>query len=127
MAQILIIEDSTYQRSKICRVLQTEGYELLEAANGHEGLKMTVINTPDCILLDLVMPEMGGVEVLQVLHDQGTNIPVIVLTADIQETTRQQCLELGAMAFINKPVQQDKLRNAIAKALGSKGGEEKTA
>ena len=50
---------------------------------------------------------MGGLEVLQTLHGQGTDVPVLVLTADIQETTRQQCLELGAAGFINKPLHEN--------------------
>lgn len=104
MAQILVIDDSIYQRGQIRRALEPEGHELLEATNGREGLEMVDTSRPDCILLDLIMPETSGLEVLQILHDQRSNVPVIVLTADIQERTRQQCLELGATAFINKPL-----------------------
>ncbi len=127
MAQILVIDDSIYQRGQIRRALEPEGYELLEAANGREGLEMVATSRPDCILLDLIMPETGGLEVLQVLHGQGSNVPVIVLTADIQERTRQQCLELGATAFINKPLQGDELVNAIKPVLDSQEGKEEAA
>ena len=119
MARILIIEDSSYQRAKICRILETETHEVLQATNGREGLQMILKNTPDCIFLDLIMPEMGGLEVLQNLHDWGSSVPVIVLTADIQETTRQHCLELGATAFVNKPPQEAEFRAALAQALSS--------
>jgi CheY-like chemotaxis protein len=121
MTQILIIDDSTYQRNKARRALGATGYELLEASNGREGLKVIAINTPDCILLDLIMPEMDGMEVLEVLHEQGTGIPVIVLTADIQESTRQQCLALGTAAFINKPLRGDELVHTIKRILDDKG------
>lgn len=120
MAQILVIEDSAYQRRKIRRALAMEGYELLEAVNGYEGLEMIAANTPDCILVDLLMPEMDGLAVLQSLHSQGTNIPVIVLTADIQDGTRQRCMELGAAAFISKPLQEDELVNAIRQVIGDR-------
>ena len=119
MARILIIEDSSYQRAKICRILETETHEVLQATNGREGLQMILKNTPDCIFLDLIMPEIGGLEVLQNLRDWGLSIPVIVLTADIQETTRRHCLELGATAFVNKPAQETEFRAALAQALSS--------
>jgi twitching motility two-component system response regulator PilH len=70
------------------------------------------------------MPEMEGMEGLEVLHDQETGIPVIVLTADIQESTRQQCLALGTAAFINKPLREDELVNTIKRILDDKGREE---
>ena len=127
MAKILIIEDSAYQRGKIRRALEGKGYELLETANGREGLEIAATNTPDCILLDLVMPEIGGVEVLRMLHSQASNIPVLVLTADIQESTRQQCLALGATAFINKPLREDELISAIKQVFDSQEKKEEEA
>ena len=117
MAQVLVLEDSAYQRGKIRRALAAEGYELLEAVNGHEGLEMLATNTPDCILVDLLMPEMDGAAVLQSLHSQGINIPVIVLTADIQEGTRQRCLELGAAVVITKPLQEGELVDAVRQVI----------
>ncbi len=123
MAQILIIDDSAYQRHKARHAVETAGHELLEAANGSDGLKTAAATMPDCILLDLLMPKMRGEEVLQTLRDQGLDTPVIVLTADIQESTRQRCLELGAVAFINKPLQEAELLDAIQQALDVKGME----
>ena len=122
MARILIVEDSGYQRMKILRVLKAEGHETLEAGDGQAGLEMAATHAPDCILLDLIMPQTGGLAVLEALRDQGAKIPVIVFTADIQETTRKQCFELGAIGFINKPVKENELRNAISSALGSQEG-----
>ena len=127
MAQILIIEDSMYQRNRICKALNKEGYELLEAANGQEGLDMLLAHHPDCILLDLVMPEVSGLDVLQTLADRDVNIPVIVHTSDIQDTTREHCLALGAVAFLNKPLKENELLAAINQALGSQDGEREDA
>ena len=127
MAQILIIDDSAYQRHKARNAVEAEGYELLDASNGQKGLEMAIAHTPDCILLDLLMPEMRGEEVLQTLRDQGLGIPVIVLTADIQESTRQQCLQLGAVAFINKPLQKAELLDAIRQVLNIQGDQEEAA
>jgi len=120
MAQILVIDDSSFQRNKIRTVLETGGYELLEAASGYKGLEMAVADRPDCILLDLIMPGMGGLEVLRTLHNREMNVPVVVLTADIQGSTRQRCLQLGATAFVNKPFEESELIHAIRQALDGK-------
>jgi CheY-like chemotaxis protein len=123
MTRILVIDDSMYQRNKVRRTVAEAGYELLEATNGREGLEIVATHTPDCILLDLIMPEMDGIEVLQALHNQWEHIPAIVLTADIQENTRQQCLKLGAVAFINKPLQEAEMLQAIKQAIGDQQDE----
>ncbi|MCP4537936.1 MAG: response regulator [Chloroflexi bacterium] len=124
MAKVLIVDDSAYQRYKIRQVVETAGYEPLEVTNGHEGLEIITSAMPNCILLDLLMPDMGGEEFLQILRDQGFDIPVIVLTADVQESTRQHCLQLGAVAFTTKPVQETELLDAIKQALNVKGDKE---
>jgi DNA-binding response OmpR family regulator len=69
------------------------------------------------MLLDLLMPEMEGREVLQAMRDRGYKIPVIVITADIQASTRSECMELGAMAVIHKMPNSDELIAWIKKAL----------
>ncbi len=119
MARILVVDDSAYQRNKVRRATNTTEYELCEASNGRDGLDMVTTYAPDCILLDLIMPEMDGIEVLQILRDRGENVPVIVLTADIQESTRQQCLELGAVTFINKPLKENEILDAINQTIGN--------
>lgn len=119
MARILVVEDSMYQRTKIVKVLESEGHLVLYATNGREGLLTAASSNPDCMLLDLIMPEMGGVEVLQEMHDKHLTLPVIVLTADIQETSRQQCLDLGAQAFINKPLKSEELIATVNRILAA--------
>jgi len=69
------------------------------------------------MLLDLLMPEMEGREVLQAMRDRGYKIPVIVITADIQASTRSECMELGALAVIHKMPNSDELIGWIKKAL----------
>jgi len=61
------------------------------------------------------MPIMDGVQVLEQLESRGVKLPVIVLTADVQEWLKDRCLELGVQAFLNKPVKQDQLRQALNK------------
>lgn len=125
MAQILIVEDSAFQRKQIQKALDGEGYEFIQARNGQQGLDMAAAERPDIIILDLNMPEMGGFEFLRTLRYEGLNMPVVVLTADIQESTRQQCLQMGVSDVINKPLRGDELLNAIQFILTSPsaGGE----
>ena len=118
MALILIVDDSSFQRSVIRNLLRAAGHVTDEAENGRAGLTKVAARKPDCILTDLLMPELGGLELLETLREQGTAIPVIIITANIQESVRRRCLELGAAAVVNKPVSQEELFPAIEKALG---------
>jgi CheY-like chemotaxis protein len=119
MALILIVEDALFSRRMLGKILKSQGHQILEATNGSEGLNLARERWPDCILLDLLMPEISGIEVLEQLNAQRLLIPTIVITADIQETSRQHCLELGAVAVVNKPPNQHALQAAIAKALNA--------
>ena len=122
MAKILVIDDSLFQRRSIRKILQVDGHDIQEATDGHQGLEMIAVFVPDCIVLDILMPDMNGLSFLKTLQKYGTKTPVIVLTADIQETTRQECLHLGAKEVIHKPLipsEGDKLRNIIHQVLDS--------
>ncbi|MEG4235602.1 response regulator [Microcoleus sp. Pol11C3] len=117
MTSILVVEDSWLTRRVICKILRAEGYETWEAPSGPEALELLATKTPNCMLLDLLMPEMEGREVLQAMRDRGYKIPVIVITADIQATTHSECMELGALAVIHKMPNSDELIGWIKKAL----------
>ena len=110
---ILIIEDSSFTRRKLAKTLEDAGCEVWEASNGSEGLARIHEEAPDCIILDLLMPEMDGLAVLKALQQEGSLVPVLVLSADVQETTRAKCLELGAVDFLEKPPHEEKLLEAV--------------
>jgi CheY-like chemotaxis protein len=122
MAKILIIDDSLFQRRSIRKILEIDGHEIQEAMNGQQGLEMIPTFAPDCILLDILMPELSGLGLLKILREQENQTPVVVLTADIQDTTTQECLNLGAKNVIHKPLlpmEGDKLRAVINNVLHS--------
>jgi len=121
MTRVLIIDDSSFQRKIITSIFTAEGYEITCAENGVEGLKSVTDHLPDIMILDLLMPEMDGMEVMDQMRRRGLQVPIIVLTADIQESTKQRCIELGAARFINKPVKKDELRAAARELLEVKG------
>ncbi|MFC1592371.1 PleD family two-component system response regulator [Thermodesulfobacteriota bacterium] len=111
--KILVIDDSRYTRLKIVQLLQEKGYEVLEAENGNAGLEKAREHNPDCIITDLLMPEMDGYQLLENLKKDNSTIPAIVITADIQETTREKVLAMGAIDVINKPADHIKLLELI--------------
>lgn len=117
MALILVIDDSSYMRGIIRSFVEKDGHDVLEAENGLQGLQIASSRLPDCILLDIIMPVMDGMKILKSYHERNSNVPLIVITADIQESTRKQCYELGAFSVINKPPKEEELLNIIKKAL----------
>ncbi|MBN1848255.1 MAG: response regulator [Deltaproteobacteria bacterium] len=103
MKKILIIDDSKFTRLNLSNFLKQHNYEILEAENGIAGLKAIQEQEPDCIISDLLMPEMDGYGFLENLKKQNITIPVIIITADIQETTKNKIIQSGAVGVINKP------------------------
>jgi len=101
----------------ICDILKDAGYECLQAQNGREGLEMASSVDPDCILSDLLMPELDGIGLLTALREKGISVPVIVLSADIQETKRAQCVALGTAGFLSKPPRKNDILEMVDKVL----------
>jgi len=120
MAVILIIDDSAIQRKITRYKIQKEGYEVIEAMSGAEGMQIITSQTPDCIVLDLIMPGMDGIEFLKAISEKGYGLPIIVMSADLQPKRRKRCLDLGVCDFIRKPPEEEELTNAIKKALDAK-------
>lgn len=118
MAKVLICDDSAFIRNTIAKVVKELGHEVLQAGNGREGFGMILKHTPDCVLLDLVMPEMGGIQLMEALCEQGTKVPTVVITADIQQDVKDRCLQLGAISVLNKPPKREELKQMLERVLG---------
>jgi len=116
LAKILIVDDSATSRSIAARLIG-ENHELFEAATGRAALDLISANGFDLVLLDLLMPDMSGFDVLSQLASGGSVIPVIVVTADIQNTTKARAKALGAALLIHKPLSREVLLEAIETAL----------
>jgi DNA-binding response OmpR family regulator len=104
MAKILIVEDDRFLRELIARKLKNEGYEVLEAIDGEEGLKRIKEEKPDLILLDLILPGIDGFEVLAKAKEDPdtTQIPVIILSNLGQREEVEKGLKLGAIDYLIK-------------------------
>jgi twitching motility two-component system response regulator PilH len=119
VAKVLVIDDSSFQRKWIAKSVQALGHSTVEAADGQEGLDSLDREQPDCITVDLNMPNMDGLEFLTNLSGRPNVPAVIVVTADVQEETKNQCRELGARGFLNKPFRPSQLQELLAECLGT--------
>jgi len=117
MVKILVIDDSSFQRKIISSILKEEGYELLTAENGNDGMECISTAAPDLIISDLLMPEFDGFYLLEKMKEKTPAIPILILTSDIQKPTREKCYQMGARGLINKPVHKDTLLPAVKKIL----------
>ncbi len=108
------------QRAIIRSILKDEGHETLEAVDGAKGLETAIAEKPDFMISDLIMPVMDGHALLAALSKEGLKIPVVIVTADIQDGVRQKCLDQGAVDFVNKPVKNDELRGVIQNLVTQK-------
>jgi len=117
MARILLIDDSDYARSLTAKILKKGGHEILQAADGMKGFKMVTEQRPACVICDLLMPEMDGQKFLMALRASSLEIPVIMLTADVQDKTEDSCRKWGAVEVLHKPPREDALLAAVRRVL----------
>lgn len=117
MAKILIIDDIEFTRNTIGKMLTRNGYEIIEAANGKEGIKMVEEHTPDLVLTDILMPEMEGLETIQTLKRNQPQLPIIAITGSTDSPFLQIAMKFGAAQGLNKPFKQAELLEAIHKVL----------
>jgi len=103
MPRILIVDDEPEMVRGLEDNLRFEGYQTLAATNGKEGLALALREAPDLVVLDIMMPELSGWDVLRALRQRGVDVPVILLTARGEEVDRVLGLELGADDYVTKP------------------------
>lgn len=113
---ILIVDDSPTERHVLSELLTQNGYQVITAENGEEGVQKAKSEQPDLILMDVVMPGLNGYQATRTLtRDETTkHIPIIVCTSKGQETDRIWGLRQGALDYIVKPVDAQDLLSKIA-------------
>lgn len=120
--KILVVDDEAKNRELLAILLESEGYEVLHAASGLEALKSVADVPPDVILLDVMMPDMDGIEVCEKLKadNETLHIPVIMVTALIEREYRLKCIRAGARDFLNKPIDPQDVLLRVGNAVTSK-------
>jgi len=119
MAKVLVVDDDLKIRDVLHHLLSRSGHEVLGAEDGQVGIKIAQAECPDAILLDLVIPNMGGLAVLDQLkkNPQTAEIPVIMLTAHNNSQVRERSMRKGAAHFLAKPWNPGELDLALQLVL----------
>ena len=122
MTTILYVEDNFENRILVRRVLQAEGYEIIEATSGNEALHMLESTMPDMILTDINMPEMDGYTLTAKIKENSafSNVPVIAMTANVMRGDKERSLEAGCDGYIQKPIDIDLLPEQVERYLKRK-------
>jgi two-component system chemotaxis response regulator CheY len=116
-AKILLVDDSSMARRTVRQILEAVGYGVVEAEDGMIALERYFLEKPDLVLLDLVMRGMTGLDVLDKLHEMDAKVRAIIVTADIQDSSREMAVAGGARGFLSKPVDRASLLAAVSEAL----------
>jgi len=120
--KVLIIEDNVTFRGILSMMLQRQGYEVISADKGINGLQRATQDQPNIIILDLSLPDINGVEVLSTLKatPETSHIPVIICTAAVDQALREEVLKRGAEELFDKPVVPSILLLVLNKLSGHK-------
>lgn len=118
---ILYVEDTLDNRIFVRRVLQAEGYDVLEAGDAKEGLAIAYAERPNLILIDINLPEIDGLTLTTHLKADPdlSSVPIIALTANVMQGDRERTIAAGCDGYIQKPIDVDLLPSQIAHFLNA--------
>jgi DNA-binding NtrC family response regulator len=119
MAKIVIIDDEIDICMLLRKILSEEGYVIKAETDPVKALAIVEEENPDCVLLDIKMPKMSGVEVLSAIKDLNRNTPVIMITGYGTLENAMESMKLGAYDYITKPFDIDYIKNMVTHALKS--------
>lgn len=117
MTRVLIVDDEEVIRALLRRTLSTDHYEVIEAFDGEEGLRLLGESDPDLVVLDWQMPGTHGSLVLDEVKARRPSLPVVVLTSKVEERDRMLAESLRVDAFLTKPFSPVELRKTIERLL----------
>lgn len=113
--RVLITDDSKLLRKKLRQELEAMNCEVIEAKNGKEAVMINLQEKLDCVFLDIVMPEVGGIEALQVIKEVNPDLQVVMLSSAGTPQKLMETLKMGASDFIQKPYTTEQIRKIVAK------------
>ena len=116
--RIAVVDDDESVRKALKRLLRAANLDADTFASGREFLDSLAAQVPDCIVLDLHMPGMNGLDIQQQLARGALRVPIVVITGHDEPQTRAQCLSAGAAAYLRKPLDDEALLDAIHRAAG---------
>jgi len=117
MAKIMVVDDAAFMRMRCTKLLNENGYETLEAANGVEAVKKYQELKPDAVLMDITMPDMDGIATLKRLIELDSQVRIAMVTAMGQQSLVIEALKSGARDFVVKPFNADRVLAAVKKIM----------
>ncbi|MDH5180907.1 MAG: response regulator [Gammaproteobacteria bacterium] len=116
---VLVVDDSRTVLHAVTTVLEQGGYKTLSAVDGDEAINLARQETPDVILMDVIMPGMNGFQATRILNKDPItkNIPIVIISSSEQPTEQAWCRRLGARAFLSKPIQRGELFPCLEELL----------
>ena len=120
IARILVVDDETQVRAMIASTLERHGYEVILASNGREALAAISLNTFDLVLTDIVMQDVNGIALLERVHSQLPNLPVVMVTAIHDISVAIDSMRRGAYDYLLKPFEREHLMSTVHRALDHK-------
>jgi FixJ family two-component response regulator len=123
-ARVFIVDDDASVRAGLGRLMRCAGYPVETFASPQEFLADAPSSGPACLVLDVRMHDLGGLALMERLHEDGNRIPVIMITADKSGNVRKEAVALGAAGFFHKPVDGRSLVDAIEFALSQGASED---
>ena len=116
-ARILVIDDEAEIRRSVRMILEYDGYDVLEASSGPEGVALAEKEAPDLVFLDVKMPGMDGLEALQRIRAVNETLPVVIISGHGTVSTAVEATKAGAFDFIDKPLASERVLLTIRNAL----------
>ena len=111
--KVLVVDDEEIISSLVAEVINNFGWEAKTCTNGKEALEHLATGEYSMVFLDLVMPEMGGVETLSEIQKRGIQVESIILSGNISQDSRDHCKKFGATKFLEKPVENSEIEEIL--------------
>lgn len=113
MKKVLIVDDSMFTRNIHRQIVQSGGYDTLEAAGGNQALEVYRKEKPDMVITDLLMPDMDGIDLVRLIRESDPKARIIVCSTDKQKFRQTEAKDSGAIAFVPKPADPEKLMEIL--------------
>lgn len=118
MPKILVVDDAAFMRMRLRKLLTENGYEVIEAENGKDGVEKYEKEKPDLVLMDITMPVMDGITAVEEIKKRDPNAIIVMCSALGQQNMVLAAVKAGAKDFIVKPYQPDKILSTVKRFVG---------
>jgi len=117
MKKIMIVDDSAFSRNIHKQILESAGYQVTEAASGADAVELYKKEKPDAVTMDLLMPDMDGMDAAKEILKADSNAKIIICSTDKQKFRKKEAKEIGAKGFVAKPVDPEELLDLLQEIL----------